>query len=184
MEKRPTIVRPEKVAIVEELADRLDRASMAVLTDYRGLTVSQMAGLRRDLRPADADLQVTKNTLVRLAARRGGHDALLTALEGPTAIVFSYGDPAALAKALTGTIRAQRLPLQVKSALLDNRLIPAADVTRLAELPTRDVLIGMTVGAIQSPIQGLANALGGILAKILAVLEARRSQLEGGESPS
>src|SRR5262245_46011665 len=109
MEKRPTSIRPEKTAVIEELVERLNRATMAVLADYRGLTVSQLAELRRQLRPADVELRVAKNTLSRLAAQRSGKEALIPALEGPTAFVFSYGDPAAMAKALTDTIRTQRL---------------------------------------------------------------------------
>src|SRR5713226_2901712 len=108
VEKRPTSIRPEKVAAVEELADRLTRATMAVLADYRGLTVTQLADLRRQLRPANVELRVAKNTLARLAAQRTGREVLLPALVGPTAFVFSYGDPAAMAKALTETIRTQR----------------------------------------------------------------------------
>ncbi len=133
MENRPTSIRPEKVAVVEELADRLSRATMAVLADYRGLTVGQLADLRRQLRPHNVELRVAKNTLARLAARQTGREALLPALEGPTAFVFSFGDPAAMAKTLTDTIRAQRLDVQIKSALFGEQLLPATDVTRIAE---------------------------------------------------
>src|SRR5207247_11175496 len=116
MEKRPTSIRPEKVAAVEELADRLSRATMAVLADYRGLTVGQLADLRRQLRPANVELRVAKNTLARLAAQRTGRDVLLPGLEGPTALVFSFGDPAAMAKALTEAIRTQRLAMRITSS--------------------------------------------------------------------
>ncbi len=179
MEKRPTSIRPEKVAVVEELVDRLSRATMAVLADYRGLTVSQLAELRRQLRPANVELRVAKNTLARLAAQRTGREVLLPALEGPTAFVFSFGDPAAMAKALTDTIRTQRLDVKIKSALYGERLLPAADVTRIAELPNRDTLIAMVVGTIQAPIANLVGVLAGTLGSLVGVLEARRQQLEG-----
>jgi large subunit ribosomal protein L10 len=179
MEKRPTSIRPEKVAVVEDLADRLTRATMAVLADYRGLTVSQIGDLRRQLRSVDVELRVAKNTLARLAARKTGREALLPALEGPTAFVFTYGDPAAMAKTLTDTIRSQRLGVTIKSALYGEQLLPAADVTRIAELPNRETLIAQVVGTVQAPITNLVGVLAGTLGSLVGVLEARRQQLEG-----
>lgn len=179
MEKRPTVIRPAKVAEVDDLADRLTRSTMAVLADYRGLSVAQMGELRRQLRPVDVELRVAKNTLTRLAAQKAGREALLPALVGPTALVFSYGDPAAMAKTLTDTVRMQRLSLQVKSALLGDRLLPAADVARIAELPSRDVLMAQVVGSVQGPIAGLVGVLAGTLQNLVGVLDARRQQLEG-----
>lgn len=178
VEKRATSIRPEKVAAVEELADRLSRATMAVLADYRGLTVGQLAHLRRQLRPANVELRVAKNTLARLAAQRTGHEVLLPALEGPTAFVFSFGDPAAMAKALTETIRAQRLDVKIKSALYGEQLLPASDVTRIAELPNREVLMAQVVGTVQGPLAGLVGVLGATLQSLVGVLEARRLQME------
>jgi large subunit ribosomal protein L10 len=178
VEKRPTSIRPEKVAVVDELADRLSRASMAVLADYRGLTVGQLADLRRALRPHDVEVRVAKNTLSRLAAQRVGREALLPALEGPTAFVFSFGDPAAMAKTLTDTIRAQRLDVQIKSALYGERLLPPADVTRIAELPPREVLLAQVVGTLQGPLAGVVGTLQGMLQSLVGVLEARRMQME------
>ena len=178
VEKRPTSIRPEKVAVVEELADRLSRATMAVLADYRGLTVGQLADLRRQLRPQNVELRVAKNTLARLAARQTGREVLLPALEGPTAFVFSFGDPAAMAKTLTDTIRAQRLDVRIKSALYGEQLLPATDVTRIAELPNRETLIAQVVGTVQSPISSFVGVLAGTLQSLVGVLEARRQQME------
>jgi large subunit ribosomal protein L10 len=178
LEKRPTVIRPEKVAEVEELTDRLERSTMAVITDYRGLSVAQLADLRRQLRQANVELRVTKNTLARLAASRVGREAMLPGLEGPTAIAFSYGDPAAMVRTLTDAIRVQRLAMQVKSGLLGDRLLPAAEVSRIAELPSRDVLIAQVVGTVQGPIAGFVNVLAATLQSIVGVLDARRQQLE------
>lgn len=182
MQKRPTVVRPEKVAAVDQLADRLMRASMAVLADYRGLSMAQLGELRRQLRPVDVELRVVKNSLARLAAQRTGRDALLPALVGPTAIAFSYGDPAALAKALAEAVRTQRLAIRVKSGLLGEQLLAAGEVARIADLPARDTLIAQVVGAVQAPISGLVGALSGVLQSLAGVLEARRHQLETLES--
>jgi large subunit ribosomal protein L10 len=180
MEKRPTVIRDEKVAIVNEITDQLRRSSMAVLADYRGLTVAQISELRRQLRSADVELRVVKNTLTRLAARAAERESLLPALEGPTAIAFSFGEPTVLAKTLTDTIRTQRLPMTIKSGLLGDRLLAPAEVTRLGELPSREVLIAQVVGGVQAPIAGFVNVLAGTLGSLLGVLEARRAQLEEG----
>lgn len=182
MEKRPTVVRPEKAAVVEELADRLSRSTMAILADYRGLTVAQMSDLRRQLRAAEVDFKVTKNTLTRLAAQRSGRESLLPALVGPTAIAFGYGDPIVAAKVITDTIRTQRLSMQIKSAFMGDRLLPAGDVSRLAELPGRDTLIAQAVGTMQAPIVGLVSVLAATLQSLLGVLEARRQQLESADA--
>jgi large subunit ribosomal protein L10 len=179
MEKRPTVIRQKKVDEIEELADRLDRASMTLLADYRGLTVAQMSELRRQLRPANVEVRVAKNTLTRLAARRVGKEALLPGLEGPTAIAFSYGDPAQLAKTLTDYVRVARLPLTVKHALIGAQLLPGTEVARIAELPNRETLLAQVVGSVQAPISGFVNVLAAALGGIVNVLDQRRQQLEG-----
>jgi large subunit ribosomal protein L10 len=178
VQKRPTVIRPEKVAAVDEIAEQFDGASMAVLADYRGLSVSQFADLRRQLRAADVELHVVKNTLARLAARKTGKEALLPALVGPTAIAFGSGDPTALTKTLTDVIRTQRLPMTIKSGLLGDRLLTTAQVNEIAALPSREVLLAQVVGTLQSPMAGLMGVLNGTLQGLLGVLEARRQQLE------
>jgi large subunit ribosomal protein L10 len=179
-EIRPTVIRDEKVAIVNEVAEQLSRASMTVLADYRGLNVTQIGDLRRQLRTAEVELRVVKNTLARLAATKADREAILPVLEGPTAIAFSFGDPAAGAKALTDAIRTQRLGMTIKSGLLGDRVLAAPEVSRIADLPSREVLLAQVVGTMQGPISGLVNVLAGTLGSLLGVLEARRAQLEEG----
>ncbi|HZT09262.1 MAG TPA: 50S ribosomal protein L10 [Chloroflexota bacterium] len=178
MEKRPTVVRPEKVAAVESIADQLTNANMAVVADYRGLTVAQIADVRRQLRTAGVELHVVKNTLARLAAQRTGKDQLLPALIGPTALAVGTNDPTMISKTLTDVIRTQRLPMQIRSALLGDRLLSAAEVAELATLPSREVLLGQVVGAMQAPIAGFVGVLNGMLQSLVGVLDARRRQLE------
>ena len=165
---------------VEELAERLERANMTILTDYRGLSVAQMAELRRELRPSDVEVKVAKNTLLRLAAQKANRDALVPLLEGPTAVVFTYGDPAAAAKSLTDTVRTRRLGLTVKSAILGEQLLSGPEVARIADLPSKDVLIAQVVGSIQAPISSFVGVLAATLQSFLGVIEARRQQLEEG----
>ena len=178
MEKRPTVIRQEKVAAVEEIAEQLNRASMAVLTDYRGLTVSQLADLRRQLRQSEVELHVVKNTLARLAAQKTGKEVLLPSLVGPTALAFGSGDPSAMSKTLTDVIRTQRLPMTIRGALLGDRMLGTAEVTTLATLPSREELIAQVVGTIQAPIANLVGVLSGTLQSLVGVLDARRQQLE------
>jgi large subunit ribosomal protein L10 len=182
-EKRPTVIRQQKVEIIDELVDRIDRASMAVIADYRGLSVAQLEDLRAQLRPAKVEVKIAKNTLLRIAAQRSDRAALLPALEGPTAIVFSFGDPAEMAKVLTETIRTRRLTLPLRSGLLGDRLLPASDVTRIAELPSREVLASQVLGTIQAPISNFVGVLAATLQSFVGIIDARRAQLEeGGEA--
>ena len=173
------MARPEKVKEVEELADRFSRSSIAIVTDYRGLTVADMVGFRSRLREAGVEYRVSKNTLARFAAQNAGRDAILPDLVGPTAIAFSYDDPVAVAKAVTEFARTSRI-LQVKGALLGDRRISAEAVSQLAELPSRDVLLAQVMGGMKSPLVGLVSVLNGVVSGFVGVLDARRRQLEEG----
>jgi large subunit ribosomal protein L10 len=162
---------------VDELTEQLQKAELTVLADYRGLTVAEMSRLRGRLRDAGAEFHVAKNTLARRAAERLGYAELVPYLVGPTGLATGK-DPAALAKALSEFGRTQRT-FAVKGGLLGNRVVPAGDLTRLAELPPREQLLAQVVGGIQAPIAGLVNVLSGTLRGLVGVLDARRQQLEG-----
>ena len=150
--------RPEKVAVVDEVREKMAGADAALLTEYRGLTVKQLAELRRALRPAGGDYKVYKNTLVRFAAREVVEDRLDSMLTGPTAIAFVQGDPAAVAKALREYARGHQA-LVLKGGLLGDKIVTAQDVEALADLPSRDVLLAQLAGAFQAPLVKLAGLL-------------------------
>ena len=150
--------RAEKVAVVTEVNERLGRADAALLTEYRGLNVAAMAELRRALRAAGGDYKIYKNTLVRLGARSAGIDQLDELLTGPTAIAFVDGDAAAVAKALRDYAKGNPR-LVVKGGLLGQRLLTANEVTALADLPSRDVILAQLAGALQAPIAQFAGLL-------------------------
>ena len=150
--------RPEKVAVVTEVRDRLGSAAGALLTEYRGLTVSEMARLRRSLREAGGEYKVYKNTLVRFAVRDLGLDELEELLTGPTAIAFVDGDPAAVAKALRDFSRGNP-HLVVKGGLLGGNVLDAQRAGALAELPSREVLLSRLAGGLAAPMQQLAGLL-------------------------
>lgn len=173
------MARPEKVQEVEELTDRLGRSSIALVTDYRGLSVSDMVTFRSKLRDAGIEYRVSKNTLARFAADKAGREAIKEDLVGPTAIAFGFDDPVQVAKIVTEFARTSRI-LQVRGALLGDRRIGADEVTRLAELPSRDVLVAQVLGGMKGPLAGLVNVLNGVTAGLVGVLDARRRQLEEG----
>jgi large subunit ribosomal protein L10 len=150
--------RPEKVAVVNEVRERFAGADAVLLTEYRGLTVAALASLRRQLRPAGGDYKIYKNTLVRFAARELGVEGSDELFLGPTAIAFVKGDAAAVAKSLRDFARTNP-NLVVKGGLLGTKVLSSADVTTLADLPSRDTLLAQLAGALQAPIQQFAGLL-------------------------
>ena len=172
--------RPEKVAVVTEVKERLGRADAALLTEYRGLNVAAMAELRRALRAAGGDYKIYKNTLARLGARSAGIDTLDEMLTGPTAIAFVEGDAAAVAKALRDYARGNPA-LVVKGGLLGQRLLTANEVTALADLPSREVILAQLAGALQAPIAQFASLLAALPRNFAYGLKALIDQ-HGGEA--
>ena len=149
--------RPEKVAVVDEVKERLGSSSAALLTEYRGLSVSALAQLRRQLRDAGGEMKVYKNTLVRFAARDLDLeiDELLT---GPTAIAFVDGDPVNVAKALRDFAKANPA-LVVKGGLLGDKALSAEETQALAEVEPREVLLAKLAGAMAAPMVQFAGLL-------------------------
>jgi large subunit ribosomal protein L10 len=149
--------RPEKVAVVDEVKERLGSSSAALLTEYRGLSVSALAQLRRQLRDAGGEMKVYKNTLVRFAARDLDLeiDELLT---GPTAIAFVDGDPVNVAKALRDFAKANPA-LVVKGGLLGDKALSAAETQALADVEPREVLLAKLAGAMAAPMVQFAGLL-------------------------
>jgi large subunit ribosomal protein L10 len=175
--------RPEKVAVVDEVRGKLAEADAALLTEYRGLTVKQLAELRRQLRPAGAEYKIYKNTLVRFAAREVIDDQLDPLLTGPTAITFVRGDAAAVAKLLRDYARGHQA-LVVKGGLLGDKVVSAKDVEALADLPARDVLLAQLAGAFQAPMAKLAGLLQALPRNFAYGLAALIDQRGGPEAPA
>ena len=171
--------RPEKVAVVNEVRERLEAADGALLTEYRGLTVAELAELRRELTAAGGDYKIYKNTLVRLAVADTPGAGVSDLLSGPTAIAFVQGDVSAVAKTLRDFARANP-NLIVKGGVVGSTIMSAADIDVLAELPSREALLAQFAGALSAPLQqlaGLVQALPRNLAYgISALLEQRQSE--------
>ena len=176
--------RPEKVAVVEEVRARLSDAEGALLTEYRGLTVAELAELRTALAKVGGEYKVYKNTLVKLAIAGGPHETMAELLTGPTAIAFVDGDVSAVAKALRDFSRTNA-HLVIKGGVVGEGTVSAAEITALADLPSRDVLLAQLAGALAAPLRqlaGLFEALPRNLAYGLAALVDERRA--GGEAPT
>jgi large subunit ribosomal protein L10 len=153
--------RPEKVAVVTEVRERLDQADAAILTEYRGLTVKDLATLRRSLRDAGGEYRIYKNTLVRFAVRDLGLAELEELLHGPTAIAFVDGDAVGVAKALREYARTNP-NLVVKGGVLGSKVMTASDTNALADLPPREVVLARLAGALAAPMQQFAGLLAAV----------------------
>ncbi len=155
--------------MIQELTDLVGRSKGAILTDYRGFTVSEITELRKRLREHGAEYHVVKNTLFKRAI--GDGERLAPYLEGPTAIAFALEDPVAPAKTLLDFMREKRKGV-VKAGFIEGQVYSEPQVGELSKLPSRDVLIAQVVGGIQGPISGLVGALNGILSNFVYTLQA------------
>jgi large subunit ribosomal protein L10 len=150
--------RPDKVAIVDEITVKLNESVAVFVSEYRGMSVGQLADLRTPLRAAGAEHKVYKNTLARIAATDAGFESLNEFLLGPTALTFVTGDSVAAAKALLDQSKANPL-LVIKGGVLGETPMSADDVKALASLPSREVLLAQLAGAFQAPLVKTAGLL-------------------------
>jgi large subunit ribosomal protein L10 len=178
------MLKPEKEKIVTELTERLRSSETLIVADYRGLTVKEVDELRTKLIEQGASFTVVKNSLTRRAAEAAGADALLTLLDGPTAIAFleAGGDPVAVAKALADSARTTKV-LAVRGGVMQGRTISAEDIEELAKLPPVDVLRGQVLAAVTAPLTSIVALFSAPLQDLYGLLQARIDQL-GGETES
>jgi len=173
------MLKRDKERIVAELADRLRSAQSLIVTDYRGLSVKEIDGLRTKLLEHGVRYTVVKNTLTRLAAEQAEAKDLLELLDGPTAIAFleSDADPAAAAKVLNEIAGAGKI-LVIRGGVLEGKTITEADVKNLASLPPMDVLRAQLVGALAAPMATIVGLFTAPLRDLVGVIDARIKQLE------
>ncbi len=163
--------RPAKVATVAEIAAKLAASQAVFVTEYRGLSVKQIAGVRNALRPGGAELVVYKNTLAKIAVADAGIDGLDEILVGPTALTFVTGDIAGAAKALRD--QSKTMPqLVIKGGTLGGIALSADDVNALADLPSREELLAQIAGAFQAPLVKTAGLLSALPRKFAYGLQA------------
>jgi len=160
-----------KRATVAELREELSRNPTLIVSEYRGLSVSELAEVRRALRKQNVSYRVVKNRLMRIAANDAGLEALSPMLTGPSAIAFGSGDESAVAKAVLDATKPYKV-IKLKGAVLGTRAIDANGLTRLAALPSRDVLLAQLAGAFAAPMAEMAGLLAAPLRDIAGGLAA------------
>lgn len=172
----------KKENAIKDFKEWLDGATIVISTNYTGLSVGEMTVLRRALRAKDVRYKVVKNTLAYRAAEEADQAGIKEIVKGPSAVAFGYGEPTEPAKALADFIRDTRSELSITGAVLDGRVLSAAQVQQLASLPPKDQLIAQLLGQLQGPITGLANVLNGPLSGLARVLQGQVSKLEEQEA--
>jgi len=170
------MARPDKAAAVAELTDQFRESNATVLTEYRGLTVAQLKQLRRTL-SGNATFAVVKNTLTAIAAKEAGVDGVDAHLAGPSAIAFVTGDPVEAAKGLRDFAKAHPA-LVIKGGVLDGRALTAADVSKLADLESREVLLAKAAGAMKAKLYQAAYVFTANTAQAARVIDALRLKQE------
>ena len=173
------MIKEQKAQIIDRLQQLFSKCSIGILTDYRGLSASEMTSLRRKLGESGIEYKVVKNTLARFAAERAGKDDLVSLFEGPVAMTFGYGDITEPARALADYIRTEKASLSIKGGFLGDRLLTSEDVMTLSTLPSREVLLAKILGGMQAPVFALLSCLTTPVAGFMRVLQTRIQQLEG-----
>ncbi len=164
-----------KKQIVSDLAGKMEKAKGIVFYDYRGLTVAEVTELRTKFRAAGVEYRVIKNSMIKRAADSLALSGLDEHLNGPTAVAFGYNDPVAPAKVLVEFVKKVK-KTEIKSGVLDGKVISIAAINSLAELPSREQLLAQLAGTLNAPIAGFARTLSGIISKLGYALNAVKEQ--------
>ncbi|MGE3797266.1 MAG: 50S ribosomal protein L10 [Thermomicrobiales bacterium] len=166
----------KKAGTIEELAAQMSGANLVVLTDYRGLKVGDLQGLRAALRAFDGEFRIAKNTLTRIAAEQAGIEGLDPVLEGPLALGIANGDIVGFAKTINDFVRTSRI-LTIKGGVLDKKYISPAQVEGISSLASKEVLQAQLLGMLKAPQRNLVSVLSGPARSVAYVLNARAEQL-------
>ncbi len=165
------MARADKIARVEEIRRMFQEHEVIFLTDFSGLNVEEINGLRFQLRDIGAEYRVLKNTLTLLAIKDTDREGMSEMMMGPVAAAFVSGDPMAVAKELTTFARTSQ-KLEIKGGYMEGKVLKAADIRSIATLPSREVLLARVSGALKSPIYNLHNVLAGPCRKLVYALQA------------
>ena len=167
----------DKEVQVQLIREKFEQSNIAIVTEYRGLTVGALTRLRRQLKEESAELKIYKNSLVRLALDEIGVAYDKTLFEGPSAFITSVGDVSRVSKVLVKFAK-ENDKLVLKAAVMENKMLTDGTVRELAELPSREELIARVIGGIKSPITGLVMALSGPLRGLVYTLQAIKDKKE------
>lgn len=167
-----------KKQIVIEIKEKFEKAQGIIFYDYRGLNVEEVTELRNQFRAAGVEYRVIKNSMLKRAADMLEIQGLDEHLAGPTAVAFGYSDPVAPAKVLVAFIKKLKDRTEIKSGLLNGKVITVAGIQSLADLPSREQLLAQLAGTLNAPITGFARSLSGIISKLGYALNAVKEQKE------
>jgi len=171
----------QKTVIVQRMADDLGRASIALISEQKGLTAGEADDMRRRLRAINSELRIAKNTLVRLAVKSSKYEALESKLGGPIGVIVSYADPVELAKAVSA-FKDLGEKFKIRGGVLDGKPLTAEEITALAALPPREVIFAQLLGLLQAPATRLARLLnepGSALARVVDAIGRKQSEAAG-----
>jgi large subunit ribosomal protein L10 len=171
----------QKLERVAELKERIEGADALLLTEYRGLTVSEITELRRSLREGGASFAVVKNTLMQRAATEAGIDELVELLSGPSAVTFVSGDPVAAAKSIKAAAK-QYPSLVLKGGYLDGQVLDATQATGLADLESREEMLSKIAGLMKSEMSKAARLFVSAQSQFMSLLEAYKEKVPGEET--
>ena len=173
--------RDEKVSIVEEFSDKFANAKIAIISNYRGLTVSDFEELRVALKKCDSEVKVAKNTLLRRAAEGTSFEGLTEHLKGTSALTISYDDSVGPAKVLHDFVKTHA-QLQIKGAVLEGKSLSAADLLVLSKLPRKEVLLATLLSGMQAVPTNFVRVLSAVPQKMVYMLQAVKDQKEQVEN--
>ncbi|MGI5950051.1 50S ribosomal protein L10 [Peptoniphilus sp.] len=159
-----------KQALVDEIKENIQGAQSIVLVNYRGLNVEEVTELRAKYREANVNYKVYKNTMMRRAFEELGYEGLDEVFKGPSAIAFGMEDPASAAK-ISAEFAEDHEALEIKSGMVDGKVLSLEEIDALAKLPSKEVLLAQVLGGLNAPIQGLANVLNGTIRSLAIVLQ-------------
>jgi len=168
-----------KQQVVTEMHEKLAKAKAVFLADFRGMSVEKATTLRNDLRGAEVEYKVVKNTLLELAAAETEAAMLAPHFKGPTAVALTYSDPVAAAKILAKYAKDQLAAFVLKGGVLSGKTITAAEILALSELPSREVLIAKMLGSMNAPATNFVGVLAAVPGSFVRALDAIRQQKQG-----
>ena len=164
-----------KAEKISQMKEKIEKAKVAIVTDYKGLSVEEITKLRREIQKEDGDYMVTKNTLAKIAIKGTEYEVLADALTGPVAIAFGFDDQVAPAKAIAKFIKESKKG-EILAAAMDGKLLSAAEAKALATLPSKQEIYAKMLGCINSPASGIANSINAVMSSLTRAMAAVRDQ--------
>lgn len=161
---------------IKEIKEKLEKAQVAILTEYKGLSVEEITSLRRKLQKEEGDYTVTKNTLAKIAAKGTDFEVLIDSFKGPIALAFGFKDQVSPAKVVAGFIKEAKKG-EILGAALDGKLLSAEEAKALANLPSKEEIYAKMLGCINSPASGIANSMNAVLTQLVRTLDAVKEKL-------